>query len=202
MPTFPTANPGAELPAKEPGVHRWIMVASYTLSAQEAADAAIGVPVVMDLAHLFTTPEVGCLDCEGRYAETWTGPCPAGDEWSDLEESPATVAPDDLSDDERDALLAGVDVIGRSGAKDFEFGFLDDNPANPRWWAKAQYGGARLGVEGYRSPTAAIESLVRRVLTGGLCTHCGRYVKVGGAGGKACRWYRDGRTWRRGCEAR
>lgn len=111
---------------------------------------------------------------------------------------------------DEDALLAAVELVGRSGATDFEVGYLDDNvPADEaRWWAKAQYRGARLQVENHRGPAEAAEALARRVLQGGQCTHCGGRIHLGGAPralrrhGRVCAWKREGRRWERGCRDR
>jgi hypothetical protein len=199
--TFPGAEPGATLPDKEPGVHRWVVIASFTVSAEEAAAAVMGVPVTMDAAHLFTPTEIGCLDCEKPYGQCWTEPCPAGDDWAPLVDTGTGM---DQAD--KDALLAGVDMIGRTGATDFEVGHTGDEESSDitrqvtvSWWAAAKYRGARVTVEHHHSPVAAVEALVRRLLSGGTCTHCGRKVRLGGVGGNACRYHREGRAWIRGC---
>lgn len=111
---------------------------------------------------------------------------------------------------DRDALIAGVDLVGRSGAKNFEVGYLDDDvPVHlARWWAKAQYQGARLQEDEHRGPVEAVEALARRILDGGVCTHCGGRTHLGGAPrsmrrrGAVCAWKRRGDRWERGCRDR
>lgn len=125
---------------------------------------------------------------------------------------------------DRDALIAAVDLVGRSGATGFEVGFLhDDVPTDQAaWWAKAQYRGVRLSVENQPGPAEAAEALARRVLTGGKCAHCGGLVALSDDGAIAysggrtldgkpwgveeasaarqCRWKRVGDRWDRTCE--
>jgi hypothetical protein len=131
---------------------------------------------------------------------------------------------------DRDALLAAVDLVGRTGARDFEIGYLNDadEPAfaahGPQWWAKAQYRGERIFVEDHTRPDAAAEALAVRLLTGAKCKHCGGLVALADDGALAfaeahlvdgtswtseeaaaagqCRWRRVGTRWERGCESR
>ncbi|MEV7805033.1 hypothetical protein AB0O28_18990 [Microbispora sp. NPDC088329] len=123
-----------------------------------------------------------------------------------------------------DAAHAAVELIGRSGARKLEIGFLHENVPMEEagWYAHAQYRGARITAEDHTSPAAALEALARRILTGGRCTHCGGLVALTDRGALAyatstladgtpwnveqareagqCRWRRAGRTWKRGCE--
>ena len=107
-------------------------------------------------------------------------------------------------------MLAAVELVQRSGATEFEVGYLDENPANPRWWAKAQYRGARLQVDEHRTPSAAADALAARILEGGTCTTCQltvttpaeieRKAAAGLAPGREmCQWARFGRHWIAGC---
>ena len=111
---------------------------------------------------------------------------------------------DEYAEDfDQDAIEAGLTLCGRSGAREVEFGYLDDDVpiADARWWAKAQYDGARLQVENLPGPAEAIEALARKILEGGECTHCQETVRLEGeADGPGCRWSRLGRRWIRGCE--
>lgn len=123
-----------------------------------------------------------------------------------------------------DVVKAAVNLIGRTGAKELQFGFLDDDVPvrSARWWAHARYRGARIVVEEQPGPDAALEALAERVLTGGQCQHCGGLVALRPDGafafGKAhladgrtwtaeqaartkqCLWRREGPRWLRGCE--
>lgn len=128
-----------------------------------------------------------------------------------------------MSDFDEDALIAAVDLVGRAGATQFQFGYLhDDVPIEDAgWYAHAQYRGARVIVENRADPVEAAEALARRLLTGGMCTHCGGLITLSDAGalvhlgatmadgtvltatrarGMAqCRWRRVGNRWERGC---
>lgn len=105
---------------------------------------------------------------------------------------------------DEDALVAGVDLVGRTGATDFEVGYLhDDVPvAEAGWYAKAQYRGARLTAEDHPGPVEAVEALARRLLKGALCK-CRRRVTLAGSqgDGSKCRWTRVGRRWTSECES-
>jgi len=104
---------------------------------------------------------------------------------------------------DKDALIAAVDLVGRSGATNFEVGYLHDDVPSERagWYAQAQYRGARLIAEDHRGPIEAAEALARRVLAGAECAHCHRPVVLGGGVElSACRWTRRGARWARGCE--
>jgi hypothetical protein len=129
-----------------------------------------------------------------------------------------------------DAVIAAADLVGRSGGRELEIGYLhDDVPiAEAGWYAKVTYRGDRIIVEDQPSPAAAAEALAQRILTGARCTHCHSLVAlsdrgavayvsdVPGAGGRfvdgttwtaaqahaagQCQWRRIGRRWARGCE--
>ena len=124
---------------------------------------------------------------------------------------------------DEDALKAAVDLVGRTGAREFQVGYLhDDVPVEEAaWYAHAQYAGARITEEGHRGPVEAAEALARRLLTGAKC-RCRRLVALAAAGAVGfdgaqmadgstwtlaeqraagqCRWTRIGARWRRGCE--
>ena len=78
-----------------------------------------------------------------------------------------------------DPVLAVADPCGRSGATNFETGYLDDQPPH-RWYASAQYKGARLFAEDPDDPTIAADGLAIQTR-------------------KACLWAREGARWVRGC---
>lgn len=129
-----------------------------------------------------------------------------------------------------DALLACVEMVGRTGAKDFELGWLNDPGESAyvkhgaQWWAKAQYLGERIFVEDFDRPDDACQALAERLLYGAKCTHCGGLVALSDEGAFAfesgrlmdgttwtvdeaaaagqCRWQRVGPHWKRGCEGR
>jgi hypothetical protein len=124
---------------------------------------------------------------------------------------------------DEDALIAATDLIGRTGARGFEIGYLHDDvpPEEAGWYCHAQYQGARITVEG-AGPVEAAEGLARRLLTGGRC-RCGKLVALSDDGAVAwdspkmtdgttwpieeaatagqCRWTRMGRKWVGACGA-
>ena len=106
---------------------------------------------------------------------------------------------------DQDAMHAALDLIGRTGAANMEVGYLhEDVPAHlADWYAYAQFRGARVTAEHHSGPVEALEALARRLLAGGLCTHCGKTITLAGRPNPAsgCRWTRRGDRWVRGCEA-
>lgn len=124
-------------------------------------------------------------------------------------------------DFDADVVIAAADLVGRTGATDFEIGYLNgDVPmAEAGWYAVAVFRGAKIIEEAVR-PAEAAEALAIRLLTGAKCK-CGRLVALHAGGAMAfnaamadgtnwtveearaagqCRWRRDGKRWRRGCE--
>lgn len=107
-----------------------------------------------------------------------------------------------------DALVAAVDLAGRSGARQVEIGWncphdnaddTDHHCEQTRWYAQAKYKGARLFFED-SDPVVAAEQLARRILDGAKCAHCGLPVALSDRFGlAACRWTREGNRWKRGC---
>lgn len=90
------------------------------------------------------------------------------------------------SDAYEDAIVAAVDLVGRTGARGLEFGYLDDPvPGRIDWYAHAQYAGARVTVEHQRGPLEAVETLAHRLLTGARCVHCGGLVALSDEGAVA-----------------
>ena len=123
-----------------------------------------------------------------------------------------------------ESAVAAVDLVGRTGAKQLEIGYLHDTPRSEDagWWATAKYRGARISVEDKTSPTEALEALAVKLFDGAKCVHCGGLVSLSRKGAmfypgrvladgstftleeaKArplCRWRRRGPKWVRGCE--
>lgn len=83
-------------------------------------------------------------------------------------------------------FVAAVDLVGRTGARSFEIGYLhDDVPIeDAAWYAHAQFRGARITAEGHRSPSEAAHALAMRILTGAKC-RCGRLVALADDGAYA-----------------
>lgn len=128
-----------------------------------------------------------------------------------------------MGDIDQDAVVAAADLVGRAGARQFECGYLDDDPAKADWYATATLKGAKIIVEDHPGPVEACEALARRILEGGKCAHCGGLVALSDNGAVAfgeavmadgstwtaeeaaeagqCRWMRMGDRWVRGCLA-
>jgi hypothetical protein len=121
---------------------------------------------------------------------------------------------------DEDALIAAVDLVGRTGAEGFKVGYLDDEPGTD-WYAEAQFRGAKVIVEA-PGPVEAAEALARRLMEGGKCVRCGCLIALSDSGAVAhpgrmldgttwtaeqaaaagqCRWTRMGRKWVSACGA-
>lgn len=124
---------------------------------------------------------------------------------------------------DEDAVKACADLVGRTGARQFECGYLDDDVPSEmaRWYATAVFKGAKVTVEDKASPAEACDSLAVRLLSGAQCQHCKGLVALSAGGAfafrkavlvtgerwdagdavkaKQCRWTRKGDRWVRGC---
>jgi hypothetical protein len=116
-----------------------------------------------------------------------------------------------------DAVIAAAEIVGRSGGKEFEIGWLYDDEEPPpgwpegvivpieeqQWYATARYKGALLKGEGTH-PALAAERLAARVLHGGQCVRCKQSVNLVPEQGQwstgNCNWRRVGKHWVRGCD--
>ena len=74
-----------------------------------------------------------------------------------------------------DALQHTVSAVGRTGAAGLEIGYLDDDPPH-RWYATAQYEGAKVSCDNQHDPLAAVLGLYAMLAAGGQCTTCHRTV--------------------------
>lgn len=102
-------------------------------------------------------------------------------------------------------LLAAVELVGRSGARQLEIGWTDDEGPRPgECYASAFYRGARVTVEHQEDPASAVEALAFRLMDGGQCVHCGQAITVPGFtyadGRPSCEFRREGEHWVRGCD--
>jgi hypothetical protein len=135
-------------------------------------------------------------------------------------QGPAAAPADPMNDE---AMLAAVDLVRRSGARNVDVGYLHEGRpvAEADWYAHAQYRGARITSEHHVGPVEALEGLAERVLTGAKCGGCGGLVALRDDGAYAfdviladgtswtteqaaaaglCHWRRVGARWRMGCE--
>lgn len=122
-----------------------------------------------------------------------------------------------------EVVVACADLVGRTGATQFQIGYLhDDVPVEQAaWYAHAQLRGARITSEGHSSPSEAAQALAERILKGAKCK-CGRLVTTSpdgafaffkahtsdgqpwnardAAGAGQCLWRRVGARWTSSCE--
>jgi len=99
-----------------------------------------------------------------------------------------------------DIVIACADLVGRAGAREFEIGYLNDDPAAPGWWAQAVYKGAKIIRDGHGTPEAAALALATRLLSGARC-RCTKPVTLSDGVHGACRWQLVGKRWEPGCDA-
>jgi hypothetical protein len=77
-------------------------------------------------------------------------------------------------------IVACIDLLGRSGVKQVELAYDNDDSEHPDWWAGGVWKGARKFTKGkYPYPTPAIEELAHSVVNGGHCPHCGKTTILG-----------------------
>lgn len=100
-----------------------------------------------------------------------------------------------LPKSDQDRVLACANLVGRSGAREFQIGYLNDE-APHAWYAHAMFRGARLQVENQAGPAQAAMALAVKILTGAKC-RCGRLVALRPGGAVAFRETRmaDGTQW-------
>jgi hypothetical protein len=185
-----TESVGA-LPPKIAGEHRWIILASYSVTPEEAGLYAESDEIFELESERLVNAGIGCIDCEASWPDT--SPCEAG-EWD-------APFPDDLLGAEgKERMLAAVDAIGLTGAKGLEIGHeVESNKTS--WYAKAAFDGSHVYSKGHADPVAAVEALAWDLLDGGDCQLCHRTV-VRSAGDypfEACVWQRIGDRWISGC---
>ena len=94
----------------------------------------------------------------------------------------------DLNDD---VIVACMDLVGRTGARDFQMGYLNDGPdwsESPEWYAEASFQGAKLTSGTHPSPDLAAMALALRLLRGAVC-RCGQQITLSDTPSEPrCRW--------------
>lgn len=86
-------------------------------------------------------------------------------------------------------MVAGIEVLGRSGVTEVEIAYDDDlpGPASVLWWCGGNWRGQRKFSEHFPYPAQAVEDLLGRVLNGGTCVKCGKTTVLGvEVGGYCC----------------
>lgn len=81
----------------------------------------------------------------------------------------------DLLAEDQDKMLAGIDMLRRTGAEEFQVRFQDD-PQPTIWFATATYKVANGEVvqeaSGAMDPVTAVLRLCETIVDGGMCAHC------------------------------
>lgn len=110
---------------------------------------------------------------------------------------------------DQDAMDAALELVGRTGAQNIQIGYPDDVPEdNPgsTWYARAEFRKGQVHMANHPGPVEALEALARRLMQGGMCTHCGKTITLSDPQEPTgtvefCRWTRQGAHWVRGCTA-
>jgi hypothetical protein len=80
---------------------------------------------------------------------------------------------DQRLDDLDPRFMAGVALLGRTGAKGFRVGFSDEADGEPQvWYAVVTYEHGAEAAAGL-TPLRAVMRLCEQVIDGGRCAHCG-----------------------------
>jgi len=94
---------------------------------------------------------------------------------------------DSMNDPTKDPrFVGGIDMLGRTGARDFRVGYTDPEEGEPVvWYAVARWqkgpdgrplakgGRAVHEAAGAMNPLDAVMRLCEQVIDGGMCAHCG-----------------------------
>jgi hypothetical protein len=113
-------------------------------------------------------------------------------------------SPADTTDAPR--LMAGVDLLRRTGADEFKIQYCEEDAPPVIWMASARWRG-RWEVGAALSPRTAIFRLLDQVIDGGRCVHCKRptgfepTIDPMPLNTMVC-WYQwdpERKTFRRGC---
>jgi hypothetical protein len=76
----------------------------------------------------------------------------------------------DITKDPR--IMAAIDLVGRTGANEFQFRFADDE--RPTIWMAIGRWDDTYEVGASTSPDVAIFRLLDEIIDGGTCTHCNK----------------------------
>jgi len=71
-----------------------------------------------------------------------------------------------------DLMVAAVDLLGRTGAGEFQVRYCEEE--QPVIWMAAGRWGKNWQAAGALSPLTAVFRLLDEVIDGGMCKHCGR----------------------------
>lgn len=104
-------------------------------------------------------------------------------------------------------LLAGLDLLGRTGAKNVSLGYQDD--VKPLVWVAVATWPKGAEAAGALDPLTALMRLLELAMDGGTCAHCGRVSGVSDDWqnemplNEVVCWYiydPENQTFRRSCE--
>jgi hypothetical protein len=70
-------------------------------------------------------------------------------------------------------MVAAVDLIGRTGAKEFRIQYCEEEAPPIIWMASAKWGNT-WDTAASINPLIAVFRLLDQVIDGGTCQHCGR----------------------------
>lgn len=77
-------------------------------------------------------------------------------------------------------VLAGLDILARTGVKSAEIAYDDDGFVMPVVWrASGNWNGHRIFSNEYPYPPQAVEELLSRAMNGGHCLKCNRTLILG-----------------------
>ena len=177
------------------------------------------------LAKLALAVIDGEYDASAEESEAWAASPEGRQAFAELAKPIVRPGPPPGVGDEGMAVKACADLVGRTGAKSFECGYLhDDVPAEQAgWYATAVFRGTKITAEDKPSPAEACDELAMRLLSGAQCQHCRKLAALSADGAVArdvtlvggkkwtaeeqaaaglCHWRRIGDRWERGCDLR
>lgn len=103
-------------------------------------------------------------------------------------------------------ITDAVEMVGRTGARSFQLGYLVDDPPPgvANWYAEAEYRTGTLVTDSCMTPWEAAEALADATRAGARCRWCGRPISWGDRPSgkrrrKLCWWRKVAGRWERGC---
>jgi hypothetical protein len=193
------------------------LVADLRALAKLPATPRDSRPLLLGLAQAAIDGE---YDASAEESKAWAESPEGHQAFADLI-GPRSAGPPGMGDE--DSVKACADLVGRTGAKSFECGYVhDDVPAEEAgWYATAIFRGTKITAADKRSPAEACHELAVRLLSGAQCQHCRKLVTLSADGAVAhdvtlvgggtwtaeeqaaaglCHWRRAGDRWVRGCD--
>jgi len=107
-------------------------------------------------------------------------------------------------------LIAGIEMLRRTGMTVFRLGWSDEEDGPPTvWWACGEWSETKADAGAGMDPVAAVLRLCEQVVDGGICLHCGKATIFSAgpdtailelSGGCVYAWDPELGVFRRGCE--